>query len=76
MKAIPKPIAMYVGAMDVWFDWELMNFSVAHLPEVSFVLVGPDQRARKMLKPAKNLFILGSRPYHELPVYCSTQMLG
>lgn len=67
--AIPKPIAIYVGAMEVWFDWELMNFAVTHLPEVSFVLVGPDDRARKMLKPAKNLFVLGVRPYEQLPGY-------
>jgi hypothetical protein len=74
--AIPKPIAIYIGAMDVWFDWELMNFSVAHLPGVSFVLVGPDDRARKMLKPAKNLFILGARPYGQLPGYVQHAAVG
>jgi glycosyltransferase involved in cell wall biosynthesis len=74
--AIPKPIAIYIGAMDVWFDWELMNFSVAHLSEVSFVFVGPDHRARKMLKPAKNLFILGPRPYDELPGYLQHANVG
>jgi glycosyltransferase involved in cell wall biosynthesis len=73
---IPKPIAIYVGAMDVWFDWELMNIAVAHLPEVSFVLVGPDDRAHKMLKPAKNLFILGARPYDQLPRYLQHATVG
>jgi len=62
--------------MDVWFDWELLNFSVTHLPEVSFVLVGPDDRARKMLKPAKNLFVLGARPYEQLPGYLQYAAVG
>jgi glycosyltransferase involved in cell wall biosynthesis len=74
--AIPKPIAIYIGAMDIWFDWDLMNFSVAHLPEVSFVLVGPDDRARKALRPARNLFILGTRSYRELPAYLQHANVG
>jgi glycosyltransferase involved in cell wall biosynthesis len=74
--AIPKPIAIYVGAMEVWFNWELMNFAVAHMPEVSFVLIGPDDRARKMLKPAKNLFVLGARPYDRLPPYLQHAAVG
>jgi hypothetical protein len=75
-EAIPKPIAIYVGAMEVWFDWDLMNFAVAHLPEVSFVLIGPDDRARKMLKPAKNLFMLGARAYDQLPGYLQHAAVG
>jgi glycosyltransferase involved in cell wall biosynthesis len=74
--AIPKPIAVYIGAMEVWFDWKLVNFAVEQLPDVSFVLVGPDDRARNMLRPAKNLFILGSRPYSELPAYLQHANVG
>ncbi|MBE0449011.1 MAG: glycosyltransferase, partial [Actinobacteria bacterium] len=37
---IPKPIAIYVGAIDVWFDYELVNQAAQELPEVSFVLIG------------------------------------
>ena len=73
---IPRPIALYVGAMDVWFDWDLLNFSVDQLPDVSFVLIGPDERARKMLRPAKNLFMLGPRPYRELPLYMQHANVG
>ena len=74
--AVPRPIAIYIGAMDVWFDWGLMNFAVDRLPEVSFVLIGPDDRARQMLKPAKNLFVLGSRAYDELPGYLQHADVG
>jgi glycosyltransferase involved in cell wall biosynthesis len=74
--AIPKPIAVYIGAMEAWFDWELMNFAVEQLRDVSFVLIGPDDRARRMLKPAKNLFMLGSRPYLDLPGYLQHANVG
>jgi glycosyltransferase involved in cell wall biosynthesis len=74
--SIPKPIATYVGAMDVWFDWDLVNFAVERLPDVSFVLIGPDERARRVLKPARNLFLLGSRPYQELPIYLQHADVG
>jgi glycosyltransferase involved in cell wall biosynthesis len=74
--SIPKPIAVYVGAMDVWFDWELINFAVGQLPDVSFVLIGPDERARTHLKAARNLFLMGSRPYGELPDYLQNADVG
>jgi glycosyltransferase involved in cell wall biosynthesis len=74
--SIPKPIAVYVGAMDVWFDWELINFAVQELPDVSFVLIGPDERARTRLKSAGNLYLLGSRPYDALPGYLQHADVG
>lgn len=75
-QSIPKPIAVYVGAMDVWFDWTLMNFLVQRLPDVSFVLIGPAERARKLLKPAKNLWVLGTRAYDDLPGYLQHADVG
>jgi glycosyltransferase involved in cell wall biosynthesis len=73
---ISRPIAVYVGAMDVWFDWKLMNLLVERLPDVSFVLIGPDDRAKKLLKPARNLWVLGSRPYDDLPAYLQHANVG
>lgn len=43
--AISTPIVIYVGAMDVWFDYRLMDEIVDRLPNVSFVLIGPDELA-------------------------------
>jgi glycosyltransferase involved in cell wall biosynthesis len=66
---IKRPIAVYVGSMDAWFDYGLINECVRLLPDVSFVLIGPDQLARKNLRPKDNLHILGRRPHSELPGY-------
>jgi glycosyltransferase involved in cell wall biosynthesis len=74
--AIPKPIAVYVGAMDVWFDWDLINYSAERLPEVSFVLIGPDEHGKKLIRPRRNLWLLGSRPYDELPGYLQHADVG
>jgi glycosyltransferase involved in cell wall biosynthesis len=67
--AIPRPIAIYVGAMDVWFDYRLMDEVAARMPHVSFVLIGPDELAKQRLRVRPNLHILGRREYSELPRY-------
>lgn len=75
-KSIPKPIALYVGAMDNWFDYELVNFAAENLPNISFVLIGPDQLARRKLKSFANIFILGAKDYCDLPGYMYNSMVG
>lgn len=67
--ALRRPIAIYVGAMDEWFDFNLVQAAAERLPEVSFVLIGPDRLARQRLRPLRNLHLLGRRPYANLPAY-------
>ena len=67
--AIARPIAIYVGAMDVWFDYRLMDEVAARLPHISFVLVGPDDLARQRLRARPNIYLLGRRAYCDLPAY-------
>jgi glycosyltransferase involved in cell wall biosynthesis len=69
LAAIPRPIAAYVGAIDEWFDFSTVNELVTALPEVSFVIIGPERLARQRLTPRPNLHLLGPRPYRELPRY-------
>lgn len=59
MKKIPRPIAVYVGAIDEWFDFLLLKQASKALPKLSFVLIGPDRLARKKLKGLPNVYILG-----------------
>ncbi len=73
---IPRPIAVYVGAMDLWFDYELLNYAAGKLGSVSFVLIGPDRYARTRLRPAKNIHILGRRSYDLLPLYLHNSDIG
>jgi glycosyltransferase involved in cell wall biosynthesis len=66
---ISGPIAIYVGAMDVWFDYELIAFAATQLPGIAFVLIGPDDLARTKLPELSNLHILGQREYKDIPKY-------
>jgi len=75
-KNLSKPIALYVGAMESWFDYDLVNRAAAQLPHVSFVLIGSDQVARAQLKHLDNIHILGCRPYSELPRYLYNADVG
>jgi glycosyltransferase involved in cell wall biosynthesis len=76
LAGIPRPIAVYVGAMEAWFDFRLIDSAVAALPDVSFVLIGPDRRARRLLRPAPNLHLLGRRPHLQLPRYLHQADVG
>jgi len=73
---IPEPRAVYVGSMEEWFDFELMDHLAATLPDLSFVLIGPDEKARARLTARKNLYILGRRPQDSIPAYLKNAQVG
>lgn len=73
---IPRPIAVYIGAMDVWFDYDLINIVAQQLPHISFVLIGPERMAKDRLKPRSNIHLLGKRLYKELPAYLHNADVG
>lgn len=74
--SIPRPIALYVGAMEAWFDFELVTSAARALPNVSFVLIGPDRLAREQLPKLPNLHLLGTRPWASLPDYLPAAGVG
>lgn len=76
LAAIPRPIAVYVGAMEDWFDFDAVSVAAAELPDVSFVLIGPDRLAMQRLRPQPNLHILGPRPYAQIPRYLHASDVG
>jgi glycosyltransferase involved in cell wall biosynthesis len=76
LAVLPRPLAIYVGAMDAWFDFELIQAAAEQLPHISFVLIGPDHRARQRLRPRPNLHLLGRRSYAELPAYLHHSDVG
>lgn len=73
---IARPIAIYVGAMEKWFDFELMNAVTAAMPDVSFIFVGPDALARRRLAQRANVHLLGARPYDAIPDYLRNADVG
>jgi glycosyltransferase involved in cell wall biosynthesis len=73
---IPRPIAVYLGAIEEWFDFATLNSLTAELPWISFVLIGPDRLARGRLTPRPNLHLLGRRPYALIPGYLHNSDVG
>lgn len=73
---IAAPIAVYVGSMDEWFDFELVNRAAAALPKIVFALIGPDELARKRLRSSPNVKILGRKSKEEVPRYLYNATVG
>jgi len=73
---LPHPIVVYVGAMNYWFDYELLNKAAKHLPDTSFVLIGPPAMARQKLRNLPNVHILGTRAYTAIPDYLYNADVG
>jgi glycosyltransferase involved in cell wall biosynthesis len=66
---IPAPRAIYVGAIENWFDAKLLATVADSLPRVSFVVIGPQRTDLSALAKLKNVHVLGPRPYAQVPFY-------
>jgi glycosyltransferase involved in cell wall biosynthesis len=64
-----RPRAVYAGAIDSWFDAELVAGAAGALPGWEFVLIGPVRAGLGALARSSNVRILGPRPYGDLPAY-------
>ena len=64
---LKRPIVVYVGAMEDWFDFDLVNAAARALPEFSFVMIGDARHARFEALP--NIHCVGTKPHAELPTW-------
>ena len=55
LATIPRPRAIYVGAMESWFGFDTMNELVAAMPDVSFVVIGGSDTTPSRLVNRPNL---------------------
>jgi uncharacterized SAM-binding protein YcdF (DUF218 family)/glycosyltransferase involved in cell wall biosynthesis len=69
LKALPRPVAGYVGGLHQWVDQELLVATAKGLPHVSFALVGPPQVDVSALEKEPNIHLFGQRAHAELPRY-------
>jgi len=72
-KRIPDPIAIYVGTIASWFDWDLLICSAEHKKDMSFVIVGPGYIPTNL---PKNVYTFGPKPYQEIPAYMQHANMG
>lgn len=68
----PRPIFGFFGLIHHWFDVELLAGVARARPDDSFVLIGDSHANVNALKELPNVYLLGRRPYADLPAYCST----
>jgi glycosyltransferase involved in cell wall biosynthesis len=67
LASIPRPRAIYVGAVDARFDADLLHDVAAKIPALNFVVIGGD--APRTGKLSRNVYYLGRRPYRDVPAY-------
>jgi glycosyltransferase involved in cell wall biosynthesis len=73
---LSRPIAIYVGSIDFWFDSDLLDAAAAALLDVDFVIIGPRRRGCRPPTPRPNLHLLGPRPYAQVPAYLQAARVG
>lgn len=69
LAALPRPRAVYAGAIDSWFDSALLDEVARRLPFCTMVLIGPVRADLGRLAARPNVAVLGPRPYEALPAY-------
>lgn len=67
--AIARPVVGYVGGLHQWVDQQLLVEAAREMPDVSFVLVGPEQTDVSALKGVPNIHLLGQKSHDEVPAY-------
>lgn len=73
---IPRPRAVYVGAIDDWFDADMLQIAATRLAKTSFVIIGPPKINVARLKKEPNIHFLGPRPYASIPEYLAACDVG
>ncbi|HNS06586.1 MAG TPA: glycosyltransferase [Anaerolineaceae bacterium] len=83
VKAIPelyrscsRPLIVYAGSIDFWFDFDLINRLAIALPKFTFVIIGPNQNFGSRFVKVKNLILTGPVPHSELPAFLCYADIG
>lgn len=75
-QSIPSPIVIYTGSIDFWFDFDLVNTLCQNLPEVSFVIIGPNEEYGHKFISKENLYLLGAISHEKIPDYLAFATVG
>jgi glycosyltransferase involved in cell wall biosynthesis len=69
LRALPRPVAGYVGGLHQWVDQDLLAALAERLPAVQFVLIGPAQTDVSRLAAYRNIHLMNAREHNRLPAY-------
>jgi glycosyltransferase involved in cell wall biosynthesis len=67
---LPRPIIGFHGLIADWVDLDMMADVAKHFSHGSVVMVGKATTDTTALRQLPNVFLLGRKPYADLPAYC------
>lgn len=70
LAALPRPVIGFFGLVADWIDLQLVRQVADAYPQASVVLLGKVITSTAPLDGARNVHLLGRRPYQELPAWC------
>ena len=76
LASMTRPIIGFHGLIEEWVDLDLVARLAKQRPEWSFVFVGRLARNASAVKNLRNVYLLGHRPYGELPAYLRAFDIG
>lgn len=76
IKNIPKPIAIYIGAIEEWFGIDFLYDTAKKCSNISFVIIGDPNVDITKLRNLDNIYILGKKNYKDIPEYLKNSDVG
>lgn len=70
LAALPRPVIGFFGLVADWIDLPLVRAVADAYPDASVVLLGKVITDTSALDGARNVHLMGRRPYAELPAWC------
>lgn len=70
-----RPLIIYAGAVESWFDWESVVYAAQERRDYTFAIIGPVAAPPPLDLPA-NVTLLGRRPYDQMPAYMQAATVG
>ena len=72
ISSVPKPIVGYIGTVEgIKMNIDFLETIIGRLPDISFVFVGKVDMGFERLGKLKNVWLLGQKPYEQIPQYGS-----
>jgi len=75
-KSIPEPRAIYIGAIEEWFDVDLLYEIALKRNNISFVIIGNPAIDLSKISKLSNVFILGRKDYKDIPAFLYNSDIG
>ncbi len=64
-----RPIIGFIGLIEGWIDFDLIDFLAASRPDWTFAFIGRVAVSRDRLPQRPNVKFLGQKPYNDLPAF-------